>query len=129
MTERIREELNLIQQAFPNLVYVEEGRWVCLISYPLPDGWNRAATDVAFQIGDGYPTTPPYGFYVHSGIKFEGATPNDYTDTVSYEPPFEGTWGQFSWTPNEWKPAGDVRRGSNLLKWSRGFADRFQEGA
>ena len=128
MTDRIRDELNLIQQAFPNFIYVEEGRWVCLPSYPLPDGWNRAATDVAFQIGGGYPTTPPYGFYVHSGIKFEGATPNNYTSTASDEPPFKGTWGQFSWAPNEWKPIGVVRRGSNLLQWSRGFADRFHEG-
>ena len=63
------------------------------------------------------------------GIQFEGANPNDYTDTASNEPPFEGTWGQFSWTPKEWKPTEDVRRGSNLVQWSRGFADRFQEGA
>ena len=129
MTERIQAELALIQQAFPDAMYQAEGHWVCLPSYPLPGGWNKVATDVVFQISDGYPTAPPYGFYVHSGIQFEGAIPNNYTDTASNEPPFEGTWGQFSWTPNEWKPTGDVRRGSNLLQWSRGFVDRFQEGA
>ena len=129
MTERIQAELALIRQAFPDAMYQEVGCWVCLPSYPLPEGWNRVATDVAFQISDGYPTAPPYGFYVHSGIQFKEAIPNNYTDTASNKPPFEGTWGQFSWTPKEWKATGDVRRGSNLLQWARGFADRFQEGA
>ena len=131
MTERIQAELTLIRQAFPDVVYQAEGCWVCLSSYPLPEGWNRAATDVAFQISDGYPTAPPYGFYVPSGIQFEGAIPNNYTDTASNEPPFGGTWGLFSWAPRDggWKPTGEVRRGSNLLQWARGFADRFQEGA
>ena len=91
MTERIEAELALIRQAFPDVVYQAESRWVCLPSYPLPEGWNRATTDVAFQISDGYPAAPPYGFYVPSGIQFEGAVPNNYTDTASNEPPFAGT--------------------------------------
>ena len=131
MTERIQAELSLIQQSFPDIVYQEEGCWVCLPSYPLPEGWNRAATDVAFQISDGYPAAPPYGFYVPSGIQFDGTTPNNYTNTASNQPPFGETWGMFSWAPidEEWKPTGDVRRGSNLLQWARGFANRFQEVA
>ena len=129
MTERIRDELNLIQQAFPNIVYVEEGRWVCLPSYPLPDGWNRAVTDVAFQISVGHPAAPPYGFYVPSEIQFGDNIPNDYTDPASNQPPFGGGWGFFSWTPTVWKPTADASRGSNLLQWVRGFANRFREGA
>lgn len=131
MTDRIQAELALIRKVFPDAAYQEEGCWVCLPSYPLPEGWNRAATDVAFEIMDGYPVTQPYGFYVPSGIQFNGATPNNYTEPVSNEPPFGGTWGQFSWAPRdgEWKPTADVRRGSNLLQWARGFVDRFQEGA
>ena len=131
MTERIQVELSLIQQAFPDMVYQEEGSWVYLPSYPLPKGWNREATDVAFQISDGYPAAPPYGFYVPSGIEFDGTTPNNYTDPASNQPPFGETWGIFSWAPidGEWKPTGDARRGSNLLQWARGFANRFQEEA
>ena len=129
MAERIQAELTLIRQVFPDVVYQEEGCWVCLPSYPLPEGWDRAATDLAFQISDGYPAAPPYGFYVPSGIQFEGAAPNNYTDPASNQPPFGETWGFFSWTPIVWKPTADTPRGSNLLQWSRGFADRFQEGA
>ena len=129
MTGRIQAELTLIRQIFPDVVYQEEGRWVCLPSYPLPDGWNRATTDVAFEISDGYPAVPPYGFYVLTGIRFQGSTPGNFTDPASNQPPFAGTWGLFSWSPKEWKPTGEVRRGSNLLQWSRGFADRLKEGA
>ena len=55
MKERIQAELILIWKEFPDAVYQEEGSWVCLPSYLLPGGWNRAATDVAFQVIDGYP--------------------------------------------------------------------------
>ena len=129
MTLRVQAELALLLQAFPNMSYRDEGCWVYLPSYPLPQGWNRLATDVAFQISDGYPAAPPYGFYVPSWIQFEGVTPNNYTDAASNQPPFGETWGIFSWTPIEWKPTGGARRGSNILQWARGFADRFDEGA
>ena len=131
MTERIQAELTLIQQVFPEMVYQEKGYWLLLPSYPLPEGWNRLETDVAFQIGDGYPAAPPYGFYTSSGIQFQGVTPSNYTDPAANQPPFREKWGFFSWAPinGVWKPTADVQRGSNLLQWARGFADRFQEGA
>ena len=131
MKERIEAELTFIRQVFPDVAYQEEGRWVCLPSYPLPEGWNRVVTDVAFQIIEGYPAACPYGFYVPSGIQFQGTTPDNYTDPAANQPPFGETWGFFSWAPIDgvWKPTTDVKRGPNLLKWAKGFADRFQEGA
>ena len=130
MKERIEGEITLIRQVFPDVAYQEEGRWACLPSYPLPEGWNRVVTDVAFQIIEAYPAACPYGFYVPSRIQFQGVTPNNYTDPAANQPPFGGTWGFFSWAPTDgvWKPTIDVKRGSNLLQWARGFADRFQEG-
>jgi len=127
--KRIEVELTLIRQAFPNVVYQNAGHWVCLPSYPLPEGWNRVATDIAFQIGDGFPAAPPYGFYVPSGIQYRGNIPSSYTEPAASGPPFEGSWGFFSWAPTMWKPAADAHKGSNLLQWAKGFADRFQEGA
>ena len=131
MQERIKAELALIRGEFPNVAYVEEGRWVRVQSYPLPQGWNRTATDVTLQIDDGYPGAAPYGFYVPSGIRFGGSAPSNYTDPAANQPPFGQAWGLFSWAPvaETWKPTVDVRRGSNLLRWLRGFADRFGEGA
>ena len=115
-------ELELVRGRFPNVEYQPEGRWVRITSYPLPEDWSRETTDVAFQIGDGYPGAQPYGFYVPSGILFQGTTPGSYTDPAPNQPPFEGPWGFFSWAPKSgWFPASDVRQGANLLDWVRGF--------
>ena len=130
MNERIEAELALVQQRFPEVEYLDEGCWFRVLSYQLPEGWNLSETDVAFQIAQGYPGQPPYGFYVPSGILFQGNQPNNYTEPVSNQPPFGGTWGQFSWAPadGQWKPAADVHQGSNLLNWVNGFAGRFRDG-
>ena len=131
MEERIVQELNLLRTRHADLDYMEEGPWVRIPEYPLPPGWNRPATDVAFQIPVGYPGTPPYGIYVPAGLMFKGARPGNYTEPASTQPPFGGTWGVFSWAPEggQWKPTADVAASSNLLNWLIGFADRFREGA
>ena len=130
MQERIEAELALVRQRFPEVECLDEGCWFRVPSYPLPEGWNRSETDVAFQIAPGYPGQPPYGFYVPSGILFQGDKPNSYTEPASAQPPFEGAWGFFSWAPvdGQWKPAVEVRQGSNLLNWVTGFGERFRDG-
>ena len=130
MQERIQDELTLIRQWFPDVEYREEGRWFLVPSYPLPEGWNREMTDVVFQVDAGYPVTQLYGIYVPVGLRFQDAMPGSYTEPVSNQPPFEGTWGQFSWYPDEgfWMPSADVHKGANLLDWVRGFRRRFEEG-
>ena len=93
MQERIEEELELIRQRFPDVEYQEEGYWVCVSSYSLPEGWNRETTEVAFQISQGHPGTPPYGMYVPSGLRFQGEKPNNYDEPAGNEPPFVGVVG------------------------------------
>ena len=130
MHERIEAELALIRQRFTEVEYLDEGCWFRVPSYPLPEGWSRSDTGVAFQVSPGYLGQPPYGFYVPAGILFQGNRPANYTEPVENQPPFVGTWGQFSWYPakGHWKPAVDVRRGSNLLNWVTGFGERFRDG-
>jgi len=130
MQERIQQELPLLRQRWPNVEYREEGNWVRIPSYALPNGWNREVTEVAFAIPVGYPGTPPYGISVPSGILFSGARPKDYTEPAPTQPPFGGTWGIFSWAPadGQWRPAADPVSGSNLVNWVLGFAVRFREG-
>ena len=130
MQDRINEELALIRQRFPECEYHEVDRWMRIPSYPMPDGWNRTVTDVAFQIQISHPGTAPYGIYVPAGIQFQGSPPNNYKEPADNQPPFEGTWGIFSWAPEDgqWRPAADTRSGSNLLNWVLGFADRFRQG-
>jgi len=130
MEERIDKEIELLCQRHPQLEYKEEGLWIRIPSYPLPEGWNRPTTDVAFQIPVGYPGTPPYGIYTISSLSFQGSKPQNYTEPAPNQPPFEGTWGVFSWSPadGQWRATADLITGSNLLNWVVGFATRFREG-
>jgi len=130
MEERVERELALLRQRYGDLEYGEGGRWVRIPSYLLPEGWNRSSTEVVFQIPVGFPGTPPYGIYTPAGLLFNNERPNDYTEPASTQPPFSGTWGIFSWTPQDgqWGPTADIVSGCNLLNWVTGFADRFREG-
>lgn len=129
MEDRIQQELTLLRSRFPKLEYQEEGRWIRIPNYPLPEGWNLPTTDVAFQIPVGYPGTPPYGIYVPAGLTFSGASPDNYKEPAPTQPPFGGTWGIFSWAPEgPWRATADIVSGSNLLNLGMGFADRFRQG-
>ena len=127
MQERINQELALLRSRYPDLEYRSEGRWVRLPRYPLPPGWSRSETDVAFQIPTQYPGNPPYGFCVPAGLTFGGQRPSNSSDNNS--PPFGGAWLLFSWQPDGgWVPTTDLRAGHNLLNWAIGFRQRFLEG-
>ena len=131
MRERIERELEVLRQHFPNLGYREDGQWVRIPAYPLPSGWNLHAPDVVFQIPTAFPGTPPYGFYLPAGVRFNGQVPGNYTEPASTQPPFGGSWGFFSWHVPNWRPTAtsDPVRGYSLVSWAKGFSSRFEEGA
>lgn len=130
MQARIDQDLELLRRYYPSLKYNPGGQWVLIPCYPLPIGWNRETTDVAFQIHVTYPGNPPYGIYVPVGISFQSTLPNNYKEPADVQLPFEGKWGIFSWAPDDgqWRATGDLVSGSNLLNWVRGFSKRFGEG-
>lgn len=131
MPPRVAAELVLLQRAHPRLKH-DGGLWVFIPDYPLPAGWNRDCTDVAFQIPTGYPATPPYGIYVPTGIRFGTASPSSYTEPAANQPPFGGTWAIFSWSPDdgEWQvPSTEIIGRASLLSFVRGFQNRFAQGA
>lgn len=130
MEERIKKELELLRTRYPDLRYEKEGRWVLIPAYPLPEGWSKTETDVAFQIPVGYPGTPPYGIYVPVGLTFKGQNLGNYQDPAPTQPPFENSWGILSWNPepNQWKPIAHITGSSNLLNWVIGFRERFHQG-
>ncbi len=127
MRDRIEAELDHLRTRYPELEYRPDGRWVRIPSYPLPPGWNRSETDIAFQIPTQYPGNPPYGFYVPTGLTYNGQRPNNCADNNT--PPFDASWMLFSWQPDgNWAPGADLRSGHNLLNWVMGFWQRFAEG-
>lgn len=125
--QRIEQELQLLRGRHPQLEV--RGRWACIRGYPLPDGWNCTATDVAFEIPRGYPSREPYMFFVPEGLRYEGRKPANYNEPANKRPPFDGLWGGFSWRPGEnWQPREPISAGSNLVNWVQGIACRFREG-
>jgi hypothetical protein len=129
---RIEQELALLRSRFRNVEYAVAGHWTRVKDYRvLHPGWTPGITDVAFQIPESYPGTQPYGIFVPSGMRYLGNLPANYQESASNQPPFGGTWGIFSWAPDDgqWRPTTDLVSGTNLLNFVLGFNDRFSEGA
>ncbi|MFZ5481112.1 MAG: hypothetical protein ACOZNI_30400 [Myxococcota bacterium] len=132
MDARIAAELELLRSVFPDVQHAESGfHWFLLPKYPMGDigGWTPQPLPVAFHAQQAHPGTQPYGIYVPSDVLFQGRPPNNITAAGNH-PPFPGSWSIMSWSPQggQWRPTAEIQRGSNLLNWALGFADRFREG-
>lgn len=128
--DRITAELRLMRTYYPDMEYVSDvGHWFRVPAYPLPAGWSQGRIPIPFEVKETHPGTPPYGLYVPASLRFEGRAPNNRNANPP-QPPFEGAWALLSWAPanGSWRATSDLRTGSNLLQWVRGFADRFTEG-
>lgn len=124
---RLANELLHLKGHFKEVIQQEN--WYLVKNYPLPEGWNLRVADIAFRALPGYPGTPPYGFFVPTGLRFKDQMPGNYQDSIADVPPFPGQWGMFSWSPIEWRPNDDLRAGFNLLNFALSFAVRLSEGA
>jgi len=129
MSERVELELALLREIHPDLEWRPDVHWVRLPAYQLPDQvWSAQVVQLAFQIPQNLPGQAPYGFWVRPGLSLKsGGTISNYSYPVTT--PFGEGWGQFSWSPEEWRPAASVRAGTNMLDFVRSFADRLREGA
>lgn len=67
-------------------------------------GWSLQARDAIFQIPTAFPGTPPYGFYLSAGLRFNAQVPGNYTAPTSTQPPFGESWELFSWHLPNWRP-------------------------
>lgn len=131
MNERIRQELDMVRVCYPDLEFIEDGRWVRIPRYRLPTNvWSlEGDVEVCFQVPEQLPGQAPYGFYARPELCLVagGGRPNNYEYPAST--PFGGEWGKFSWSPEVWQPAAEPAAGSNLLNFVRSFSDRLREGA
>ncbi len=124
---RLASEFNHLKGHFTNAKQRES--WFLIPGYPLPDGWSLQHADIAFRVISGYPGTPPYGFFVPAGLRFKDTLPSNYQEAINDVPPFDGAWGMFSWSPEDWRSSDDVAGGYNLLNFALSFAVRLREGA
>lgn len=134
MRLRIEQEWAFLRQHFGAVEHAEaDGEdWFRLPRYGLPAGWhisNQEAAEIpiVFLVTAAYPGSAPYGFLGPIGLTFNGTGPGN-TGAPPKVPPFAGDWIHFSWSADSWMPTDVVRKGSNLLVWSRSFKRRFEEG-
>ncbi len=130
MEGRIKKEIELLKKHFKKVHFAKNGQGILIEDYKIPADlpWNSQLTNVCFKIPDGYPGTPPYGFYVPKGILCDGHVPESYKESADNKPPFPGEWGFFSWEQVNWHPTADLVSGTNLLNFVMSFRERFKGG-
>jgi hypothetical protein len=126
MIDRVRDEIALVRSRYPDLEFREVDFWARIPSYPLPQGWDRASIEVAFQVPRDFFAQQPYAFWVRPPLQVPGAgMPTNTSGPVATG--FGEGWQQFSWAPDGWQPGPDVRKGTNLLDFVRSFTRRFTD--
>lgn len=129
MTERLQRDIDRLIGRYPEAVYREEGQWIFLPTYIVPAGWDRTEYAVCFQIRAGYPDISPYGINVSPPPRrADGQAVRDYVENPEPRPPFDGTWGRFSWEHVGWKATPDLVSGSTLINYVESIRKRFEEG-
>jgi hypothetical protein len=126
LQERIAQEITLLKEKYPNLVYGQNCDWIMIPDFSLPEGYNLKTTKLMFLIPNTYPHTAPDCFYVEIGLRLSnGNIPSNYNEEMSV--PVGGAWGYFSWHPEIWQPADVIEKGDNLSSFIRAVNVRLRE--
>ena len=128
MESRIGQEIALLQKNYESVEYKEINNlhWIKINGYFLPSPLSPNQVSVIFSVTAGHPVPKPYGFYIHSGIKFGNQVLN--FNNPQHPPPFDGDWRFISWDVENWRPGIDICMGDNLWGWARSFRGRLLEG-
>lgn len=107
---RLEKELAELREVYA-LDVAEEADSILVIirSFPLGDGYNKAASDLLLQVPRSYPDAGPDMFWVDLDVTLaSGGIPQSAEATN----PFVGrTWRRFSWHRAGWNPAIDNLHG------------------
>jgi len=126
LQERIIQEIAFLKERYPFLQHGQNYDWVMLPDFPLPEGYNRSATNLMFLIPHSYPHTPPDCFYVEIGLRLSSnELPSNYNEHMDV--PVGGSWGYFSWHPEIWQAAGRMQEGDNLNSFIKAVNFRLRE--
>jgi len=126
MTDRLAQEIALVRTAFTDLEFLQDGLWARVPAYPLPEGWGRESAEIAFQFRRDSIAEEPYGFWLRPPLSVPGGgAPTNSSGPVATG--FGEGYQQFSWAPDSWEPAHDLRCGTNMLNWVRSFGKRLAE--
>lgn len=123
MYERVRQEIDLLKQKYPQVQHGEQLNWVFIPDYPLPDGYNKENTRLLWNLPAGYPETASDDFFVDGDLRQKDGSnpPNMNIGPIASSglAPIVGNWAWFSWHPDVWRPAANIAEGDNLLSFLR----------
>ena len=131
MNDRIDKEIELLKKFYRDLQVSPDKKWVLIPDYIIPRGfgWNKESIPLVVQFLDGFPGTPPYGFYVPSDILNNNEVPESFQQKANNVPYFPGEWAMFSWQLEEgWFASADLESGSNMAMFVRSIIERFKQG-
>lgn len=126
---RLEEEHPLLLELNPTIVRSSEWFLVPDDERARRHGWSPEPFPVAFHAQPGHPGQAPYGIYIASNATVGGVTPNPFQAVAKNTPPFPGSWGVLSWTPQSaWVAHEEVHKSSNLVNFYLGFDARYRAG-
>lgn len=129
--ERIRKEVVMVAEYFSRYKGVrydeENADWLIIPKYRLPEGWRDRWCSLLIVFPEGYPLTPPIGFYLNRRFKLADGTPDPHlTGNAHYgAPDLQGAnWHWYCVRLEDaasggWRPSADYRQPDNLWTFIR----------
>ncbi len=105
--EQVNQQVELLRQQGHNLDVVEADGWINIIlhAHPLPQGYNRQATEVLIKLPLAFPNGRPDMFWTEPELRLQdGRTPRN-ADPI--ETAMGKQWRRFSYHPSSWNPGTD----------------------
>ena len=125
--QRRQLEIQLLGSKYGRIECGPNVDWILFKEFPLPEGWNRATTELLVLIPAGYPATAPDNFYVRDGLRLaNGTMPRNYSEGQNI---LGGKWAQFSLHAESWISSSVPKNGDNLLTFTLAMVRRLREGA
>ncbi len=102
----------------------EEGTWVIIHDFALPQGYNYDTTDLLLVLPPNYPLSPPDWFYVDNNLRLQNGKRLEHVfyDSLTHdpnrqriEPPQRKGWTGCCLHFRSWKPTNDPLTGHSLL--------------
>jgi len=117
--ERIKAEVYLLKKRFTRVEFdIDECLWVCIYDFDLPRGCNKTKSCLLIELDGSYPFTPPKNCYVDRNIRTSSGEPIDhYFPGRNGNKFFAKGWAWLSLHLDSWKPAANIVRGDNLLRF------------
>lgn len=127
MKDRIIQEAKLIEKSYGEVKLDPNYRWIIIVHFVLPKGWNKSETRVLIYIPAGYPITPPDNFFTDPDLRLaNGAMPGNVSANEAH---LGSSWMRFSYHVecSDWHGSADILLGDNLMSFLVGIRKRFLE--